>query len=158
MENLNPIFTPDTVPYWPLGPAWYVLAAVIVLVLLWIAYRLYRRWQRNAYRRVALAQLKVLSGELQKLETRRKALQDLAALLKRVALSRFPREEVASLSGEAWLAFLSKTSRGADFQTQAGHLMISGSYQKAAVLEAISDDQLGELTALAQRWIERHHV
>ena len=56
-----------------------------------------RHWQRNAYRREALRALETADG------------RDISAILKRAALAAFPREQVASLNGAAWLAFLDRT-------------------------------------------------
>ena len=51
-----------------------------------------RRHRRNAYRREALRELEEADAA------------DISAILKRTALVAFPREQVASLSGAAWMA------------------------------------------------------
>lgn len=55
------------------------------------------RWQANRYRREALALLEETPPE------------QLSALAKRVALTAWPRSEVADLTGQAWLAFLDRS-------------------------------------------------
>ena len=55
---------------------------------------------------VPLEQWAALQASLDREDGRAAALAELAVLLKRTALSSWPRDEVAALSGPAWIAFL----------------------------------------------------
>jgi hypothetical protein len=104
LSNLWDIVVPEPVSWWPVAPAvWVVLglATVGALVFVW---RLYVARKRNAYRRAGLALL-----------AEAKSTHDVSVILKRVALAAFPREQVASLAGDDWVAFLNQTCTQCDF-------------------------------------------
>jgi len=73
-----------------------------------------------------------------------KTAHDISVTLKRVALAVFPREDVASLYGDAWAAFLHKTCPREYFQA----------LQKPDA-ETTADTELIEL---ARTWIQHHRV
>ena len=159
LETLHPIFVPDPVAYWPPQTVgWYVLAAVLLLAILWMVVRRVRRWHRNRYRRVALASLGRLEAGLKAPDTRPKALLELTTLLKQVALHDYPRAEVAGLSGEPWLSFLSQTGRRTDFSSEAGRLLVTAPYRRHEEIEALPERQLAVLIRLTRRWIKRHRA
>ncbi|VVE35274.1 hypothetical protein PIN31115_03849 [Pandoraea iniqua] len=158
-----PSWTPQTI-------GWPVAAVILMVGLLWFAWRTWRRYRTNRYRREALAQLQQWTIALRlpdssaaadaDIASRARALREIAALLKRVALSAWPREAVASLTGNAWAAFLraSHDNRGAATDTIAA-LVTSAEYR--------SDDSLcrewdaprtDALVHACRDWIERHHV
>ena len=83
---------------------------MLVLVL-----RSLLHWQHNRYRREALAELARHESALVDPARRADALSAMAELLKRAALTAFPRGQVATLTGPAWFAFLDRTGRTAAF-------------------------------------------
>lgn len=94
-------------PSWaPQTIGWPILAGVLAVVGLVLAWRWWRRWCANRYRREALAELAGLRQQLADDARRAEALAGMAALLKRVALAAWPRTAVAGLSGTAWASFL----------------------------------------------------
>ena len=98
LDNLREIILPPPVPWWPLAPGWWLLLAAIALAASAFAFRLFRRWRANAYRRAALREL-AIAGDV----------TAIAEILKRTALVAYPRKDVAALSGAAWLAWLAQT-------------------------------------------------
>ena len=82
LENLHGIMEPEAVSlWWPLAPGWWVLIVIVTLASAIAVWRGVRTYRRNAYRRAALAEIDAADGDL----------QILPALLKRVALSAYPR-------------------------------------------------------------------
>ena len=75
----------------------------------------------------------------------------ISELLRRVALVYFPREEVASLKGEAWLTFLSRTSKRIDFN-QLRDYLLEFPYQAAREID------LQPLFYGAKEWIKQRRV
>ncbi len=73
-----------------------------------------------------------------------------------MALHDYPRAEVAGLSGEPWLSFLSQTGRRTDFSSEAGHLLVTAPYRRHEEIEALPERQLAGLIRLTRRWIKRH--
>jgi Ca-activated chloride channel family protein len=78
-----------------------------------------------------------------------------SALLKRVALARYARSEVAALSGRAWLAFLDRTGGGGKFEHGPGQVLASGPYAPDCDSGTPSDDSEA-LIALSKSWVRRN--
>ncbi|OIQ94203.1 hypothetical protein GALL_238320 [mine drainage metagenome] len=153
LSQLRDIHLPAPVSWWPPAPGWWLLAAILLLSALGL-YGWQRRRRRNRWRRIALGELE----RLRALQTARQAqpeilLGELSILLRRSALSCFPREQVASLHGERWLAFLDRSlGEGAIFQSGDGHLLTIAPYLKNA---AINESSLLALFALGERWLKK---
>lgn len=124
---------PDPPPSWPLAPSVWVVLGMVTAVVLIACWRLHAAWKRNAYRRAGLA---LLGGAT--------TAHEFAVVLKRVALAAFPREQVASLYGEDWVAFLNGTCSRGDFS----EVRTTDSNAEASQ----------ELMELAGIWIRHHRV
>ena len=91
---------------------------------------LWRGWRRQgAAGRAALRELATLRAQLPAGLDRRNFAAALSVLLRRLALTRFPRERVAGLSGAAWLAFLDATGGGGAFARGPGLVLAELPYQ-----------------------------
>jgi hypothetical protein len=155
LDNLRDIVEPASIPWWPpTSGVWLLLALVAVwlvagLGLWWV------RWRSQAYRRAGLRELREIATRLDAAPERAAALVDLAALLKRVALVAYAREQVAALSGDAWLTFLDRTGGTSRFTRGPGAVLAAVSSRPglAATLDAA---QVKTLVVTAQDWIRRH--
>ena len=58
--KLNPIITPNPIPFTIDTIGWKVLLILLFLILLFIAYRFYKNYKHNAYRRDAIYQIQNL--------------------------------------------------------------------------------------------------
>lgn len=132
LSNLRDIVVPAPASFWPPAPGWWIVGAACVVAAGLAVAALVRRHRRNAYRRDALRALETAGPA------------DISAILKRAALAAFPREQVASLSGADWLAFLDRTGGTHFAQTALASLPYGGTGDREAVL------------AEARRWIARH--
>ena len=109
LAGLRDIHLPDPVAFWPPAPGWWI-ALVLAFTCAGLAWLGVRRQRANAAR-AALRELADLerefrgSGDVASLAAR------LSALLRRLALVRFPRDEVASLHGGGRAAFLERSRR-----------------------------------------------
>lgn len=146
LENLHDIVMPKAVPWWPPAPGWYVLSAVAAGLAIYFAIRAILCYRRNAYRREAIAMLLIASADTSSLTS------EVAELLKRTALSAFPREQVASLTGEGWLAFLDRTGATKDFSQGPGRFLGGGQYG----VDALSESESAALMSVAGSWIRNH--
>ena len=85
---------------------------------------------RDAARRHALQQLQDLTADY---EQHRDAVRFSAAiseLLRRTMLAYAPRQEVAGLTGDAWLAWLDRDLDTPLFQTEAGRKLLEMPYRR----------------------------
>jgi hypothetical protein len=133
---------------------WLLLALAAVwivagLALWWV------HWRRQAYRRAGLQELSEIAGRLGNAPERAAALVDLAALLKRVALVAYAREQVAALSGNAWLTFLDRTGGTARFTQEPGAVLATVSSRPGLAAE-LDAAQVTALVAAARDWIRQH--
>ena len=158
LSNLHDIVMPPPVSWWPLAPGWYVLAALVVVLATWLAWRVIHRRRAGAYRRAALRELEGLQTKMGAPAQRLEALRQLPLLLKRTALAAWPREEVAGLSGMEWLAFLDRSSGMNDFRSPRGRKLLDLAYGRSPSLESLADEEVRAMTGLAGRWIEKHRV
>jgi hypothetical protein len=147
---LRDIHLPPAPEFWPPAPGWWVLAVLLLVALLAaIVYGL-RLLRLHRHRRNVLAALEEL-GEGESTESRGAPLAAaVSALLKRVALARFPRKEVASLTGNAWLAFLDRTGGGGGFVSGPGRVLAIAAYTPDAVVDGAA------LIDLAKDWVRRN--
>mgnify|MGYP001823343341 CR=1 FL=1 len=152
LQNLNDIVAPGPVAWWPLAPGWYVLAAVLFIVLAVLAVRGWRRRQGNRYRRLAILELASLRER-----ATAEGLRQVPVLLKRTALSAWPRETVASLSGSAWHGFLDETAGMEGFGAGAGATLDRLAY--AGIDEPLPvDSDLKRVFEAAEFWLKNHMV
>jgi hypothetical protein len=148
LDRLHDIITLPPVSWWPLAQGSLILAALVLFLLLLATVRLTFRRRFNLYRRQALAELK-------QLPCRADAMNSLAILLKRVAISAFPRDQVASLTGMNWIEFLHHT--GGNFSDRAGHLLAIAPYDLNEVQQA-SNKELHDVMSAARFWIAHHRA
>jgi len=146
------IIVEQPVSYAPKTVGWYLLA---LLVLGWAARQgllALRRYRRDAYRRSALGELSALRAGLA--TDREASLAAVPGLLKRCALSVFPRDQVAALSGAAWLSFLEQRAPGA-LSEQAQLALMTLVTRSAGELPGASDV---ELLDGVERWMRSHRA
>ncbi|WP_232048535.1 DUF4381 domain-containing protein [Legionella adelaidensis] len=115
LAQLKDIHLPERIHWWPLAPGWYVLAAILVIALIFISLLIYTQHKKGRPKREALGLLNKYEDEFLKDNDSQRACARISELLKRVALAYFPREQVASLKGEDWLIFLTKTGKDTNF-------------------------------------------
>ena len=92
---------------WPPAPGWWVLAVLLLVVLVVFGRWLARRLRQRRYKRQVLNELELLSDCYTK-ESVADFIAAQSTLMRRVALSRYTRERVASLTGSDWLRFRCK--------------------------------------------------
>lgn len=141
---LRPMQLPDAISWWPMAPGWWlliVLSMAIVFALIW--------WLRRRLadpRRFALAELESIQQRFQQDEDKTVLINYCNQLLKRTALTLFPRQDVAALSGDDWLAFLLENSRGC--QPQSMQCLAEGPYR------AHTDYDTTALISACRQWLK----
>jgi len=154
LGSLKDIVVPGPISWMPQTWGWAVLAVIASLAIL--AVLVHRIWlyRANAYRREAVVLLDGIEDRLRSPATRGTAVLELAELLKCVSLAGWPRPEVASLSGAAWVCFLDEHAGG-----EAGNaldaLLDDVEYQRGGIATAAAAISLVSET---RNWIRRHHV
>lgn len=148
--QLRDIHLPAPPPWWPPAPGWWFLGLLLLVLLLVLGWYLVRAWQRRQRWRALQLTLQRIERDL--IERPGPAqLAALSALLKRIALQRFPHEQVASLSGYAWLAFLDRSGGDGAFTDGPGRVLADGPYDSN--LERVPD--VSGLMSAVRHWV-RH--
>ena len=99
LSQLNDIIAPTAASPWPPAPIYWLLL-LLFMVSIVAAFYLFKRIKKQR-----IKQLQALQ-KLQQLQANNANFITLNQLLKGVALSYFPRQQVASLHGEKWFEFL----------------------------------------------------
>ena len=151
LDNLRDIHLPAAVPWWPLAPGWWLLALLGVIMLLYVLYRLRGALRRYHVYRAALR-------DLERIEAGSDARTDTVALiaalsiwLRRVCISLGSAEQVAGLSGEAWLAWLDRELPERPFASGPGRILALGPYRSH--LPAAAAVEAEALPALCRTWL-----
>lgn len=103
---LRDLHLPELIGTWPFAPGWWVLITLLALGVGWLLRESYRKWRRNAARRLALRELARVRGEYDSGVDIVTLGKELSELLRRAMLAYAPRQQVAGLTGEAWLTWL----------------------------------------------------
>ncbi len=146
--DLHDILAAPPPAFWPPAPGWWVAALLLLAALSFIGWRLTIAWRRR--RRLS----RILS-ELDALTTQRPnhLAAQISVLLRRVALMRFSRRDVASLTGDEWLSFLDSTGGNDAFTTGVGSVLVTAPYASAHIQTEIDN---AALIALARQWIKQN--
>ncbi len=144
LDRLHDIIAPP-VPWWPPALGWFVLSALLLVLLTTVAWQAAAAWRRNRYRREALAEISRIEAGADDGQK----LSQLAELVKRVGLATYSREQVASLTGDDWLQFLDRSGATTAFTRCPGQVLETY-YQPGP--HAVS----AELLAAVRRWIKHH--
>jgi hypothetical protein len=147
--ELRDIHLPDSVSWWPPATGyWLVLALILIIfLLLWFAKK---RHRQTAVKRAALSEFNNLKTQFQQHQDAQLLITQLSALLRRAAISSYPRSDCASLTGEQWLHWLDTGLKNSaiKFSAPAGQLLLTAPYQKT-----VSAQQSNELLSLCQQWL-----
>jgi hypothetical protein len=142
LDKLHDFYQPPSPAWTPQTAGWYILFAIVGLLVVWMGVHLVRGWLANRYRRAALRELVLLPPS------------EFSALLKRTALEAWPRERVASLSGAAWLNFLDEAVGEETFRLAPADRIEEIALQTVT----LSNEDEHALRETVATWIRRHRV
>ena len=145
---LRDIHLPPAIGWWPPPVGWWLaplLLAALAAGSVWL-YR--RRRRRGAVLRAAQLELAALQRDDDL--TPDAKVRQLSILLRRVALSVYPRSEVAPLSGRIWLEWLERPLADGRFLDGPGRALGDAPYRPDA-----APGDLDALFALCRDWLAR---
>lgn len=147
LDELKDIHLPASVDWWPLAPGWWVLVALILMVLALVVLKRSRSRKHRQLTQAAIISLNQLAQDksLDKTEW----LKALSSLLRQIVINFHGREAGAGLVGEDWLAYLDQRGGGQGFSQGVGQVIASQPYQQA------SDYDREALLRLVHQWIKR---
>ena len=146
LAQLRDIHLPEPVSWWPPAPGWWGLALFVLALFGLGAYLLFLSLQKKHHRKAALKELALLK----KNSDPRIALEQIAALLRRVAIQSFGRKEVVGLTGRKWLELLDRTGGTDQFSCGAGEALGENLYRADCRIT------IDPIFQIAERWIRCH--
>ena len=152
LQNLHDIIVPGAETWWPPAPGWYAVIALVLAAALVILWKSWRQWRRNRYRGEALRKL----AKIRQAGTEGD-LREAPVLLKRAALSAWPREAVAGLVGADWHRFLDESAQTDLFCSGAGDLLDRLAYSSRSG-RVLSEQESAALLDAVQMWLKRHRA
>ncbi|MBT5231243.1 MAG: DUF4381 domain-containing protein [Methylococcales bacterium] len=147
LNGLREIQVPETVSIWPLAPVWWISLFLIIALISRSAFK--RRPVKNPAVDLALDQLNLLRKQYRDHQSTSQSCIDLSQLLRQMALSLAPRDQVAQLTGQPWLQWLDQQANMQEFSSGIGQIMLSAPYQ------ANPDINIHPLFKLIRRWIKQ---
>ncbi|EGG28935.1 hypothetical protein IMCC3088_2395 [Aequoribacter fuscus] len=144
---------PEQISLWPQTPGWWLLLALIVVLIIRTVWRIRQRYLANRYRREALAELSEIKLRLK--ENSKEAVRDIAPLLKATAVAAAGREAMSNLQGLAYAQALSELAPDEECLPieQLEYLAYA-----PLVEEELELIDLEAVIADVERWIIRHRV
>ncbi|WP_372943301.1 DUF4381 domain-containing protein [Shewanella sp.] len=141
LAQLQDIKLPDPISAMPIAPGYWIIAALVIILLAWLSYKLYKKYQHHAPRKMALAMLNQYDINDDDFAA------NVNSLLKRTAMTYLPRQHLAKLNGQPWFDWLDKRLPS-KHQQQIGELLI-----KRHQPSGLSLDDKQQLLLLARAWL-----
>lgn len=157
LSQLADIHLPEPLGFWPPAPGWWVLLVILCAVIYFVSIRMIAAWRLRRSCSFAIRELdKCLSAYRQNVKglaaeqavpAKLNFVNELNAVLRRVALKHYPQEPLASLSGPAWIAFLRGHGDASLLDDKLASTLSQGRFAKQWEV----DDQ--GLYQMAHQWI-----
>jgi hypothetical protein len=141
LAQLQDIKLPDQISAMPIAPGYWMIAAFIIAIAIWLGYQLYKKYQYHAPRRMALAMLNQYDINDDGFAAQ------VNSLLKRIAMTYLPRENLAKLNGQPWFDWLD-TRLPSKQQQIIGRLLT-----KRHQASGLTLDEKQQLALLAKAWL-----
>jgi len=151
---IRDIHLPDSALWWPPAPGWWIV--FILLVVIGFGFYIYKKtyFNRKLKKNIKL-ELSQYYLDFENTSNAQLLIQQLSALLRRVALYRFKELSVAKMQGNEWLEFLDSTlpdeqSKQHLFKTGTGKIFLEGPYQP------VIDNDVKPVYELVTLWLDNN--
>ncbi|WP_066220878.1 DUF4381 domain-containing protein [Formosa haliotis] len=148
---MGDIIEPAPVPFTFDTIGWKIVFALMILLLVFIGYKIYKHYKKKQYLREAIAQIQVLQHQ-----TDLDAVSFINAVmfqLKQTALQTFGRQQVAGLHGADWLQFLDDKVQGSNYKGDEA-LILAAVYKHEVSDSASFNRELFSNKSI--NWIRKH--
>lgn len=142
---LRDIHLPEPIGWWPPAIGWWIVAVLILLIIVASIWLFKRVTRKTAIKSAKKLLLKIQQDSY--LDDHTKLIQ-MSILIRRTAISIFPRAEVASLTGNAWLEFLDNSIQDTQFRLGVGQVLSDGPYQQPTAFD------MDALNNLCLHWLK----
>lgn len=149
--ELKDIHLPDSVSWWPPAAGyWIILGLVFIIIIAYLGIKFLRN--RGRFKRQALSELYKIKKAFKSDQDEEKLLSSVSVLLRRAAISSYPRTDCASLTGNDWLQWLDLQlpKDKFNFSDGPGYLLTKSVYSKS-----VNTADIDGLLNLSRLWLQR---
>jgi hypothetical protein len=156
LEQLADIHLPGPVSFWPPAPGWWLLALLSIAALTWLMLKALEARRQRQICTFALQELDKAYDAFRGQQSSDPELSNQAtlsflnefnAVLRRVALWHFPRHNIASLGGRAWVDFIREKGESSLLSDEIAAALEEGRFKTQCDIDPEQLHQFGE------RWI-----
>ncbi|MEZ9999277.1 DUF4381 domain-containing protein [Vibrio lentus] len=146
--DLSPIITPSAPSWWPLAWGWWLIIITAIVLIALVFFIVKHRQKNQQAKNEALACFRNSQSS--------NALSPSTAqdIVRQAALSYFPREKVAGLSGDDWLAFLD-TQLAKPLFSEKQSLWQQALYQDTALMNDEQKKAQQQLVNDCETWLRK---
>jgi hypothetical protein len=126
--ELRDIHLPDVSLWWPPAPGWWI-SLLLILLLLALLPRLLRWFRYKPPKRLSLQELARIRLSYKQGMSDSAVLGEVTALLRRVTISYYGREQYAACTGNQWIDQLQRLAPGSGFSDQQLQLLTHDRYR-----------------------------
>ena len=148
-QQLRDIHSPEAIGIWPPAFGWWILTLLILSLLAWLVFSVYKNVQANRYKKLALKNLNAIETNWREQKNSEAYLCEINALLKRTLISSGAPIETTSATGEEW-AYLLRTASKKPLNEKAVYALTQGLYQKKTELD------IAEFGNAIRAWLKGH--
>lgn len=141
---LRDIHLPPDPSWFPPAPGWWLLAALLLALIVWIVRRIARTLRQRRWQAALQAQVERIAADHATHADPRRTSAEISQLLRRAALRLDPA--AAAYSGEQWLAWLDARG-GSGFADGPGRALIDAPWRRAP------DVDTDALLGLTRLWL-----
>ena len=154
ITNIGKLIEPEPIGFSFDAPGWTILLGIIIFILIILAYKKFQEYQKNKYRRFAISSIKSLTSPEFTME---EIIFKISEILKRVSITSYGRNEIASLNGKDWLEFVSQKNKNKSFFQKKSKAILTGLLYQGKYAE-INNDDIQNYKKDSLNWIKKHHV
>lgn len=160
LAELRDIHLPQAIAWWPPAIGWWLVAVLMLMALVYAAWKWRKQRLDNTYRRQALNELQLAWKQFRKDGDMQAYMKLGNIVLRRAALHRDAdnRRNIAPLAGQKWLDYLDSCCSRPVFSPELTSEALESHYRPAPSEDAMED--VKKVTRLfhqaAMKWVKTH--
>ncbi|MGQ4002146.1 DUF4381 domain-containing protein [Francisellaceae bacterium CB300] len=150
LDQLKDIYLPPQISsWWPLAYGWWIVIAVLILLVLLALLVLRKRKKHKQYINTVVNDFKENLGAVYVTKPK-EVVQSISVYLKRIAVHKFPKDEIKTLHGKAWVDYLESKTKKDVFDGEVTSYL-TNTYKPYE----LDDSELEKIVSASEKWIRR---
>ena len=150
--KLHDIHLPEAAGWWPPAIGWWVLTILVLLLLTWVTLKTWQWFRFYSWQKKLLNEFNhKISQPSQSSQSSQVQVTAITEALRQSALTLYPDDHVANLTGADWLGFLESHGQNTPFSRPPGPLLTEAPYTDTVECDDLSINQLKQM---AMTWVK----